>query len=512
MSIKPWDNAPWAPRRWQAEALPIVIDAIKTGKRALISAIMGSGKSVLIAELCYLATKNLRDRAIIIVAPRQNLIVQLSSTIKQRIGEHEVGQYYAKKKQPSRKVIVCCGASLLNLWMDLQAEQRKVALMIVDEAHGSEAKLLKDIIPDIDPLCLVGFTATPFRSAPKETISLFNTVIYRYTMQDALNDKVLVPMDYRRYEGLIEPKDLDIECYNMIKKWGVGPGIVSAKSIEDAENYAEFLTEKGIEAKAIHSKIKDSVQRQLLERLRSGELQALVHVALLSEGVDLPWLSWICLRRKVEARVRFLQEIGRVLRTNEGKSSGVVIDPHLLLGKHGLVTAEAIGTALEEIAELESAEEKKPREKQLNDAQVIALDILLAYLTKLKEEMAKENIITPKEITGEYWRLANVSEKQIEVIKKSSRLTRHIPKEYRSPIKALLGVAWSLNRGEAADLLDVLIGGAKYCRILAQKLDLQPHFVKWTGNFNMPNVEDAVETMGKKNELNRRNKGQIHDI
>ena len=44
-----WDNAPWKPRRWQQEALPVAIDALKAGKKPIISAIMGAGKSVLLA-------------------------------------------------------------------------------------------------------------------------------------------------------------------------------------------------------------------------------------------------------------------------------------------------------------------------------------------------------------------------------------------------------------------------------------------------------------------------------
>ncbi|NBR68374.1 MAG: hypothetical protein EBT79_14090 [Actinobacteria bacterium] len=38
-------------RRWQSEALPIVIDAIKARKNPVVSAFMGAGKSVFLAAL-----------------------------------------------------------------------------------------------------------------------------------------------------------------------------------------------------------------------------------------------------------------------------------------------------------------------------------------------------------------------------------------------------------------------------------------------------------------------------
>jgi superfamily II DNA or RNA helicase len=50
-----WDDAPWEPRKWQKEALPKAIAALREGRRPIVSAIMGAGKSILIAELVYQA-------------------------------------------------------------------------------------------------------------------------------------------------------------------------------------------------------------------------------------------------------------------------------------------------------------------------------------------------------------------------------------------------------------------------------------------------------------------------
>ena len=62
-----WNNAPWKPRKWQKSALPVAIEALRGGKRPIISAIMGAGKSVLIAELVYQALKKLRPDYKIVV-------------------------------------------------------------------------------------------------------------------------------------------------------------------------------------------------------------------------------------------------------------------------------------------------------------------------------------------------------------------------------------------------------------------------------------------------------------
>ena len=286
----PWHNAPWTPRAWQAEALPAIVDAMKRGERGLVSAIMGSGKSVLMAELVWLAMHKRGDRAIVVTAPRQFLVRQLAATIADRVGSLEVGLYYAEKKQPQRSVIVTCAASLSSLRVELESQGRRVALLIADEAHGTEAVMAKTEIPALAPVCLVGFTATPYRSIPSESVSLFSTVIYRYTMKDALRDRVLVPMRHVRYEGN-DPGTVDEECLRLIRQYGNGPGIVSASSILDADEYAHWLTERWEPTSAIHSRIKTNTRAAMLCGLQSGAKSALVHVSLLAEGVDLPWLQ-----------------------------------------------------------------------------------------------------------------------------------------------------------------------------------------------------------------------------
>ena len=56
----PWNGSAFKPRKWQAEALPEIIKQIKGMQRPIVSAIMGSGKSVLIAELAWMAMDNLK--------------------------------------------------------------------------------------------------------------------------------------------------------------------------------------------------------------------------------------------------------------------------------------------------------------------------------------------------------------------------------------------------------------------------------------------------------------------
>ena len=468
-----WSGAPWVPRDWQRAALPVIIDRLRQGKRGIVSATMGSGKSILQTALVATALPKAAGRKIVVTAPRQALVEQLAETMRAWLGEDNVGRYYSGAKECFRPVVICCNASVQSLRETLEEREQKVALLICDEAHGTQGKRLQEEIPKLAPASLVGFTATPFRSAPKESLELFDEIFYRYTIADAVRDGVLVPMRHERFEGF-DPDSVDVVCLDMMREHGAGPGIVSAYSIEDAEAYAAMLTAEGFTAEAIHSKQGKRQRAAALERLRTGEIRALVHVALLAEGVDLPWLRWICLRRKVQARVRFLQEIGRVFRVDPDadspwgpKTEGVVLDPHLLLGHYGLVTLEAIGEALEEAAaeDAKEVERSAGEARPLKEDEVIALDELRSYLADLHAELTFEGIIKASEryATGyQGWRLAEISEKQVKAIKRASWATCHAAEQYRPALQQLVKIPYALNKGEASDLLDVLWGGSRW--------------------------------------------------
>ena len=457
-----WNDAPWEPRKWQREALPLAIASLRSGKRPIISAIMGAGKSVLIAELVYQALQKLHpDYKIVIVAPRQALIRQLASTISFRCGSDNVGVYYTEDKDLSKKVVITTFVSA-----PVVSQQIKVAMLVGDEVHGTEADHFKSCYEQLNPACAIGFTATPYRSNEEETLSLWEEVIYRYTAADALNDGVIVPWQLHHWDGT-GTSNTDEVCQRIITKMD-GPGVVSALNIEDAESYATFLNENGIRSSAIHSKMNRKKREYLLKLLENGTLKCLVHVSLLAEGVDMPWLRWICLRRPVGARVRFVQEVGRVLRAHPNKEIAHIIDPHDLFGMHCLSNPERLGEALtreekeyeEELVKLAPDEEDREEIRKMPPAKAFA--VVDSYVANLLSVMRSANICEPPSrwVEGN-WRGGTPTEKQMETIEKVRWSSRYLPAEVRVPFKHILNKAQEYNRGTVNDLLSILFGLAK---------------------------------------------------
>ena len=178
----------------------------------------------MIAELVYVALSNLKHNQIIVVtAPRQALVRQLTKTISTRCGENNVGSFYAHSKNVNRKVIVTCNASTLELAH--RVKHKRVAMLVGDEVHGTESDGFKSAYTIINPACAVGFTATPFRSKDSERLSLWDTVAYRYSAGDALQDKVIVPWDLVQWNGQdFDKNEVDEICLKMIYSRGEGQG------------------------------------------------------------------------------------------------------------------------------------------------------------------------------------------------------------------------------------------------------------------------------------------------
>lgn len=365
-------------RAWQARALAAVRPALgrmitpegETTPRALrviVSAFMGAGKSVFIAELARLCA--LKGYHIIVATPRQKLVRQLGETIQAFIPD--TGLVMSGYRQPAR-AIVSCFSSLAQARAALTEAGQPCDLLIVDECHGSEAPAHAEAMLALRPRWMVGLTATPFRSDEGERLSLWDEVVFRYSFADGLRDGVVTTITPIHWTPdcvphLPEPEGeriadplapvVDDALIAMFRHHGLpGPTLANAVSIADADAFAERLTRHGFTAASIHSRLTWVEQTARIEALRTGQIAVLVHVSMLSEGADFPWLKALACRRNVRARVRFVQEVGRVCRTHPGKATGYVFDPLALLASHGLEHPEALGAAIDEAGDPEESD------------------------------------------------------------------------------------------------------------------------------------------------------------
>lgn len=477
-----WSPFPFRPRAWQAEAVPVLLSAMRRRERVLCEAIMGAGKSVCLSALvAFIARRAGPGDRIVVGTSSQKLVRQLSTELRQACGKRQVGQFFAEKKQIGRPVIVACYDSFPLLAEQLKARELRVLAWIADEAHKTETDDTLAAIRRMDPVTRCGFTATPYRSTRGETLSAFDVLGYSYKLGDALRDGVLVPYDIVNWDGQGSDEVDDI-LLAQIPTHTRGPGIVSALSIDDATAYAARLTQAGIPAEAIHSRLRRGEQDALLERLRTGELRCLVHVSLLSEGVDMPWLRWLGCRRPVRARVRFAQEVGRVLRTLKThdqwgpKPLATILDPHDLFGRLSLTGTAELGMAMAglnhdppagpegDVDELDLPD-LPGLERDMPKAQ--AVDAISAWARRLLMSLQTAGLVEHRVSQEEDgWRQRGVSERQLRALAKMRRWRGSIPEPHKTAVAWLTesDQAATLTRGAASDLLDVLSTCARKSR------------------------------------------------
>ncbi len=460
---EPWEGAARPPRAWQLDALPLVLDALDRRVNGVVSAFMGSGKSVLATEVLHQRLQVLGpDEVLVVGAPRRRLVRQLSATIAERCGADNVGSFFTDAKEADRRIVVACYASARNLAEALTEAGRTVALLLCDECHQTEADTVLEAFEALQPDRAVGFTATPFRSDSSETLSRFDEVLVRYTYADALRDGVVTSFEVVNWDGDGDG-EVDALCLEQIRSCTKGPGIVSALSIADAEDYADYLNANGVKAAAIHSRLPTAEQDKLISKLRRGRLRCLVHVALLAEGVDFPWLRWIALRRPVGSVVRFVQELGRVLRVHPGKTHATVIDPHDLLGIHGIARPAALGEALLGADPLDASEDddeaagRDGREMP----QATAVGGAARYLRRMQQALVVAGLPErPKfETANTGWHEHGATDRQVAMVQSNQWVADLLPDAHRD---AVLGLCWgravrSMPKAAVSSLIELLI-------------------------------------------------------
>jgi len=124
----------------------------------------------------------------------------------------------------------------------------------------------------------------------------------------------------RPVEGQVD--DLLGEVHDCTKRNERALVLVLTKKL--AENLAEYLAELGIKARYLHSDIKTIERVDILKSLREGEIDVLVGINLLREGLDLPEVSLVAiLDADKEGFLRsersLIQIMGRASRNINGR-------------------------------------------------------------------------------------------------------------------------------------------------------------------------------------------------
>jgi len=263
--------------------------------------------------------------------------------------------------------------------LDMWLEDENELYLIVDEAHHSTAKTYRKVIDyvknRIPNVKLIGLTATPFRTNISEQGLLAKVysdgvkdkravlgdigITYQIGLKELIKRDILAKPYFESYyteelygdalglndwesiqrldvipEGVAQQmaesaarNKLIVETYRANQN-KYGQTLLFAVNVIHAIQLTKLFKKAGIKADYVVSSVKDSItgvtisreeNNAKIEAYRNGELQVLINVNILTEGVDLPQTKTVFLARPTVSTILMTQMVGRALR---GKAAG----------------------------------------------------------------------------------------------------------------------------------------------------------------------------------------------
>lgn len=250
-------------------------------KGGLVWHTQGSGKSLTMVMFVKALIENphISNPRVIIVTDRRDLDRQIRDTFRSCNLKKEVTQ--ATSGQNLLDLIKERDLSVITTVVDkFESAAKKKAgfvdtdqniFVLIDEAHrsqGGAANLeMNRIIPNA---CYIGFTGTPLMKNERESWRKFGGYIDKYTIDDALADKIILPLIYEgRYvnleqnaeqidrnvgrltEGLSEKQKKDLQKYIGTRIIKDNPQRIVEIGYDIEKHYAKYFKGTGLKAQIV---------------------------------------------------------------------------------------------------------------------------------------------------------------------------------------------------------------------------------------------------------------------
>ena len=220
--------------------------------------------------------------------------------------------------------------------------------IIIDECHHAAADTYQKILAYFKPNFTLGLTATDERADGEDLLKTFQKVAHRLDIEDAVEQGILVPVRCIRIKTNIDLRDVRINGFKYnsldLESKIVVPGrnqlivdtyleyvknkstVVFCTSVDHAQKMEAAFREKGIAARSISGSTKTSERRKILYDYENGTIKVLCACDLLNEGWDSPHTEVLFMARPTMSKTIYMQQLGRGMRTCEGKEFLMVFD------------------------------------------------------------------------------------------------------------------------------------------------------------------------------------------
>jgi superfamily II DNA or RNA helicase len=345
------------PKPFQAEMVE-ELDAERSlhdRHRNLIVAATGTGKTV-VAALDYrrlVREVHGRDLTLLFVAHRKEILTQARRMYQEVLTEATFGELLVGGDQPSRWRNVFASIQSLSAERLSKLTPNHFDVVVIDEFHHAEAASYRRLLAHVQPIELLGLTATPERGDGVDVREFFDgRVASELRLWEALEQNLLCPF---HYFGVYDGTDLgelawkrggyDMaalenvytgndartaivlkEVRDKVDDVGAVRALGFCVSVEHARYMAERFVTAGISARAVWADTPTAERSAALHDLRNREINVIFTVDLFNEGLDIPEVDTVLFLRPTESATVFLQQLGRGLRLTHGKTVLTALD------------------------------------------------------------------------------------------------------------------------------------------------------------------------------------------
>lgn len=332
-------------RQYQIDLIERLRQALARHRRILAVMPTGAGKTHTFCTIAQMVVA--RGHRVLILVHRSELIAQTAARL-QAMGI-AYGVLAPGHRFTEAQVQIGSIQSVLRRGWSAQ-------LLIVDEAHHSAARGWQKVLDAHSEACIIGWTATPQRLDGKGLDAIYEHMELGPTVRDLIDAghlsryRMYAPPDGADLEGLkrragdyaieqveermCEERVLFAAAQNYLKYADGRRAIAFCTTIRHAELTCATFEARGVPAITVDGKLAPAERARRIDMFRTGEVQVLVSVDLISEGFDVPACDCAILLRPTASLSVYLQQVGRALRPSD--RDAVILDCAGNTQTHGL--------------------------------------------------------------------------------------------------------------------------------------------------------------------------------
>lgn len=333
----------------------------------------GTGKTYLFSSLIHdinvWSQQTHTPNKMLVIAHRKELIDQIDNSLSVFHVAHSVLAGPKEQRNLSNPVIVSSIQTITHSANegDVERLRSRIHFVIIDEAHHSMAKTYRKLWKMFPEARFLGVTATPWRMNHSGFRSIFDKLILTQSVKKFISQGYLAPYNYyslkpscwvqdaingiRKFDkwgdydehALIDTMDLGhirAQLVASYQKFAKGKkGIIYSINKQHSANICNDYRRLGVRIVDIDDSTPSAIRKQYVDEFKEGKIDIIVNVNIFSEGFDCPDIEFIQLARPTRSLTMYLQQVGRGLRTTEGKTKCIILDNVGMYSRFGLPDA-----------------------------------------------------------------------------------------------------------------------------------------------------------------------------